>query len=79
MPETALAEIFRPFYRVDYARDREAGGVGLGLAITERALRLHGGKVIAANTSDGGLLVTITLPIPEPNSQVSQLPRQSRN
>ena len=66
VPETALAEIFRPFYRVDYARDREAGGVGLGLAITERALRLHGGTVTAANASDGGLLVTITLPIPGP-------------
>ena len=44
VPENALAEIFRPFYRVDDARDREAGGVGLGLAIAERAVRLHGGS-----------------------------------
>jgi signal transduction histidine kinase len=62
IPEEALAEIFRPFYRVDEARDREAGGVGLGLAIAERAVRLHGGKVAAANAPDGGLVVTITLP-----------------
>ena len=63
VPESALSEIFRPFYRVDDARDREAGGVGLGLAIAERALRLHGGEVIAANAIDGGLVVTIELPL----------------
>ena len=63
VPDAALAEIFRPFYRVDYARDREAGGVGLGLAITERAIRLHRGTVTAANAADGGLVVTIILPI----------------
>jgi len=62
VPENALTEIFRPFYRVDDARDREAGGVGLGLAIAERAVRLHGGKVEAANVNTGGLVVTIVLP-----------------
>jgi signal transduction histidine kinase len=62
VPDEVLTEIFRPFYRVDEARDREAGGVGLGLSIAERAVRLHGGKVEAANASDGGLIVTITLP-----------------
>ena len=62
VPESALTEIFRPFYRVDDARDREAGGVGLGLAIAERAVRLHSGTVQALNASDGGLVVTISLP-----------------
>jgi len=62
VPDNALVEIFRPFYRVDEARDREAGGVGLGLAIADRAVRLHGGKVKAANEPTGGLVVTITLP-----------------
>jgi two-component system sensor histidine kinase CpxA len=62
VPESALVEIFRPFYRVDDARDREAGGVGLGLAIAERAVRLHGGKVEAANAASGGLVVMIMLP-----------------
>ena len=62
VPENALGEIFRPFYRVDDARDREAGGVGLGLAIADRAVRLHEGKVEAANEPTGGLLVTISLP-----------------
>ena len=62
VPESALSEIFRPFYRVDEARDREAGGVGLGLAIADRAVKLHSGKVTAANVANGGLAVTIVLP-----------------
>jgi two-component system sensor histidine kinase CpxA len=62
VPDEALSEIFRPFYRVDEARDRNAGGVGLGLAIAERAVRLHGGTVHAANVAGGGLEVTILLP-----------------
>jgi two-component system sensor histidine kinase CpxA len=61
VPDEALSEIFRPFYRVDEARDREAGGVGLGLAIAERAVRLHGGIVQAENAVGGGLQVTIGL------------------
>lgn len=62
VPEESLTRIFRPFYRVDEARDRAAGGVGLGLAIAERAVNLHGGTITAANAPDGGLVVTITLP-----------------
>jgi signal transduction histidine kinase len=62
VPEIALGEIFKPFYRVDEARDREAGGVGLGLAIAERSVKLHGGRVAAANAAGGGLMVTINLP-----------------
>ena len=69
VPDEALNEIFRPFYRVDEARDREAGGVGLGLSIAERAVRLHGGTVEAANASDGGLIVTIKLPKQTANSK----------
>jgi two-component system sensor histidine kinase CpxA len=61
VPAAAVQEIFRPFYRVDDARDREAGGVGLGLAIAQRAIHLHGGTVEAANERDGGLVVTIKL------------------
>jgi two-component system sensor histidine kinase CpxA len=62
VPEEALDKLFRPFYRVDEARDRNSGGTGLGLSIADRAVRLHGGKVEAANGADGGLTVTITLP-----------------
>jgi signal transduction histidine kinase len=62
VPEESLTKIFRPFYRVDEARDRAAGGVGLGLAIAERAVKLHGGTIAAANAEGGGLVVTIRLP-----------------
>ena len=71
VPAEVLNEIFRPFYRVDEARDREAGGVGLGLAIAERAVRLHGGNVGAANASDGGLVVTISLPLANNRQQTA--------
>jgi len=63
VPETFLKEIFQPFFRVSQARERRSGGSGVGLAITERAVRLHGGSVTARNADDGGLIVAIALPI----------------
>jgi signal transduction histidine kinase len=62
VPAETLDKLFRPFYRVDEARDRNSGGTGLGLAIAERAVRIHGGKVEAANVATGGLTVTLKLP-----------------
>jgi signal transduction histidine kinase len=62
VPDSELANIFRPFYRIASARDRQSGGTGLGLAIAERVVRLHGGSVRAANAADGGLQVDIRLP-----------------
>jgi two-component system, OmpR family, sensor histidine kinase CpxA len=63
VPEVALTNIFRPFYRVGDARDRGTGGTGLGLSITQRAVHLHGGTVQARNAIDGGLIVEILLPL----------------
>jgi two-component system sensor histidine kinase CpxA len=63
VPEDALDKLFRPFYRIDDARGRQTGGVGLGLAITERAVRLHGGTVKASNRPEGGLQIEIRLPL----------------
>ncbi len=63
VPEDALGKLFQPFYRLDDARGRLTGGVGLGLAITERAVRFHGGKVSASNRAEGGLMVEIRLPL----------------
>jgi two-component system, OmpR family, sensor kinase len=62
VPEDALENIFEPFYRVGTARDRKTGGTGVGLAITDRAVRAHGGHVAAKNVSGGGLEVTLELP-----------------
>ena len=65
VPEAALQSIFRPFYRLDLSRQRSTGGYGVGLAITERAIRLHGGYVKARNAVDGGLIVEMRLPVAE--------------
>jgi two-component system sensor histidine kinase CpxA len=56
-----LNDIFRPFYRVEDARDRKTGGTGLGLAIATRAIGLHGGSITATNAVDGGLQVEIRI------------------
>jgi signal transduction histidine kinase len=61
-PAQALAHIFEPFYRVDDVRDRGSRGAGLGLAITQQIVRLHGGSVHAMNREAGGLEFRITLP-----------------
>src|SRR5947209_2273465 len=61
--EGELDKIFKPFYRIDDARERSTGGVGLGLAITEQAIRLHGGSVRASNLAEGGLLVEMHIPL----------------
>ncbi|MFO6424938.1 ATP-binding protein [Motilimonas sp. KMU-193] len=62
IPEHELSEIFRPFYRVSQARDRETGGTGLGLAICDNAMHKHGGSVKAENVNPG-LKVSLTLPL----------------
>jgi two-component system sensor histidine kinase CpxA len=61
VPPGELEKLFQPFYRVSEARERQSGGVGLGLAITERAVRAHGGTVRAYNAPGGGLCVEIEL------------------
>lgn len=58
----ALEHLFEPFYREAEARDRATGGHGLGLAIAERAIKLHGGEIQASNAEGGGLVMEITLP-----------------
>ncbi len=62
LPESELVNIFRPFYRVAHARDRQSGGTGLGLAIADRVIRTHGGTIGAQNATPRGLLVEILLP-----------------
>jgi two-component system sensor histidine kinase CpxA len=61
VPSSELANIFRPFYRVADARDRQSGGAGLGLAIAERVARVHGGSIHAENRTGGGLEVVFAL------------------
>jgi two-component system sensor histidine kinase CpxA len=62
VPGELLGDIFKPFFRVDSARDNQHGGVGLGLAIAERAISLHQGRLRATNMQPG-LMVEIELPL----------------
>jgi len=61
VPEESLSHIFEPFYRVEGDRNRDSGGVGLGLAIARRAVELHKGKLQARNMHPG-LLVEMEFP-----------------
>ncbi|MBK1881204.1 HAMP domain-containing histidine kinase [Luteolibacter pohnpeiensis] len=62
VPAEEHSRLFEPFYRPDRSRNRETGGTGLGMAIVESSIRACGGKVSAAKSSLGGLMVKIELP-----------------
>lgn len=59
--EAELEKLFRPFYRVGEDRTRKTGGIGLGLAIAERAVHAHGGIIKAVN-AENGFIVEMKLP-----------------
>ncbi|HMI50810.1 MAG TPA: ATP-binding protein [Candidatus Saccharimonadales bacterium] len=63
VPEHELENIFRAFYRVTDSGSRSSEGVGLGLSITDRIVRLHKGVIRASNAPEGGLQVDIELPL----------------
>jgi len=63
VPDDALAHLFEPFFRAEEARARSSGGYGLGLAIAQRVVELHGGAIHADHASGGGLSVDIRLPL----------------
>ena len=63
VPEENLTDLFEPFFRTSEARERHSGGYGLGLAIAQRAIKLHHGHISALNHKDGGLKITIELPL----------------
>ena len=63
VPDSALSQIFRPFFRVDASRQRASGGAGMGLSISESAVRAHHGRLWAENRKEGGLMVVMELPL----------------
>jgi len=65
IPEIALKAIFEPFmrFREQRGKDEEAKGYGLGLAIARQTIVAHGGSITARNRKNGGLQVTMLLPI----------------
>ena len=65
-PGIPLAErdnVFRPFYRLDHARNQDTGNTGLGLAIARDIARSHGGDIALGESSLGGLRAIITVPL----------------
>lgn len=62
IPPDMIKEIFERFYRVDSARQRKTGGAGLGLAIVEMIVNVHGGKIDVKSDLGKGTLVTMIFP-----------------
>jgi two-component system sensor histidine kinase CpxA len=61
VPAESVDQIFEPFYRLEYARDRESGGAGLGLAIVKSCIEACGGRVSCKNRTPRGLEVSLVL------------------
>jgi two-component system osmolarity sensor histidine kinase EnvZ len=56
-------EVFKPFLRLDDARNQDEGGTGLGLAIARDIARSHGGDITLSDSPLGGLRATVRVPI----------------
>ncbi|WP_267393332.1 HAMP domain-containing sensor histidine kinase [Sphingomonas sp. GC_Shp_1] len=62
IPEERLGDVFEAFTRLETSRNRDTGGIGLGLALARTIVREAGGDISLANRAGGGLAATITLP-----------------
>jgi two-component system, OmpR family, osmolarity sensor histidine kinase EnvZ len=56
-------EVFKPFLRLDDARNQDEGGTGLGLAIARDIARSHGGEIVLGDSPLGGLRATVRVPV----------------
>jgi two-component system, OmpR family, osmolarity sensor histidine kinase EnvZ len=56
-------DVFRPFYRLDAARNQDESGAGLGLAIARDIARSHGGDITLAKSPMGGLRASVRVPV----------------
>jgi signal transduction histidine kinase len=63
IPEAAIPTLFEPFRRLDQDRGVDSGGAGLGLSIVRAIALAHGGRAEAKPLPEGGLEVSITLPL----------------
>ncbi|MFO1147277.1 MAG: ATP-binding protein [Alsobacter sp.] len=63
IPEEQREEVFKPFVRLDEARNVDEGGTGLGLAIARDIARSHGGDVTLGQSPMGGLRATVRVPV----------------
>ena len=63
IPTQLREDVFRPFFRIDEARNQDEGGTGLGLAIARDIARSHGGDIQLSQSSLGGLRATVRVPV----------------
>lgn len=63
IPLEERENVFRPFYRVDRARNQDSGNSGLGLAIAKDIAKSHGGDIALGESSMGGLRAIISVPL----------------
>jgi two-component system, OmpR family, osmolarity sensor histidine kinase EnvZ len=63
IPASERENVFRPFYRIDHARNQDEGNSGLGLAIARDIAKSHGGEIALGQSSMGGLRAIISLPL----------------
>ena len=63
IPASERANVFRPFYRLDHARNQDEGNTGLGLAIARDIAKSHGGDITLGESSMGGLRAIISVPL----------------
>jgi two-component system osmolarity sensor histidine kinase EnvZ len=63
IPEDMRDDVFRPFFRLDDARNQDTGGTGLGLAIARDIARSHGGDIRLSDSPLGGLRATVRVPV----------------
>ena len=63
IPQDMREEVFRPFLRLDDARNVDEGGTGLGLAIARDIARSHGGDIALGDSPMGGLRATVRVPV----------------
>ncbi|GIP53836.1 sensor histidine kinase [Paenibacillus vini] len=64
--EEEMQHVFEPLYRGEQSRNRSTGGSGLGLTISQRIVRMHGGDLAASNHPEGGALLTGSIPAAVP-------------
>jgi two-component system osmolarity sensor histidine kinase EnvZ len=63
IPAAQREDVFKPFLRLDDARNQDQGGTGLGLAIARDIARSHGGDITLADSPLGGLRATVRVPV----------------
>jgi two-component system osmolarity sensor histidine kinase EnvZ len=63
IPEVEREHVFRPFYRLDHARNQDSGSTGLGIAIARDIARIHGGDIVLERSPLGGLKAVLRVPV----------------